>query len=108
MLAASQDGRDLNMTMFSNVLDALEQYGSTADATLHVQLMEGRLAYGGWAVAPSLFPSREDRPDRSPSWYFDQEDYLIARMERLAGTRHPRSHALAWTRLVAFARFDLM
>lgn len=70
------------MAMFTNLLDALEQHGNAADASMHVQLMEGRLAYGGWAVAPSLFPSREDRPDRSPSWYFDQEDELVARMKR--------------------------
>ena len=78
---SAQDGRALNMAMFSNLLDALEQHGSASNAALHVQLMEGRLAYGGWAVAPSLFPSREERPDRSPSWYFDQEDHLVSRMK---------------------------
>jgi hypothetical protein len=68
--------------MFSNLLDALEECSDDAAAALHTQLMSGRLAYGGWAVAPSLFPSREERPDRTPSWYFDQEDELRARLGR--------------------------
>ena len=80
-------GRDLNSAMFDNLLDALES--SPGGGDLHIQLMQGRLAYGGWAVAPSLFPSREDRPDKTPSWYFDQEDELCARLERCALNRAP-------------------
>ena len=70
-------GRALNSAMFSNLLDPLEE----TSTDLHVQLMQGRLAYGGWAVAPALFPSREDRPDKTPSWYFDQEDELRSRLD---------------------------
>ena len=75
-------GRVLNIAMFNNLLDSLEESGSD-DVALHTQLMSGRLAYGGWAVTPSLFPSREDRPAfDAPSWYFDQEDELRARLDQ--------------------------
>lgn len=87
-----QTGRALNSTMFDNLLNALERTsGGDDEGALHVQLLQGRLAYGGWAVAPSLFPSREDRPDRSPSWYFDQEDQLRARL-KLCVARNKFSH----------------
>eukprot|EP01051_Picozoa_sp_SAG22_P020214 SAG22_NODE_3998_length_1431_cov_1.931682_1_plen_317_part_10 len=77
-------GRALNSAMFNNLLDPLEGNGGGrgGGGQLHIQLMQGRLAYGGWAVHPSLFPSREDRPDKTPSWYFDQEDELRARLDR--------------------------
>ena len=42
-------------------------------------------------VAPALFPSREDRPDKTPSWYFDQEDELRARLEN-----HPGWSVTVW------------
>ena len=95
-----EEGRALNSAMFDNLIDPLEE--SHPDA-LHIQLMQGRLAYGGWAVsprsplpitmapdfcaqvAPALFPSREDRPDKTPSWYFDQEDELRARLQNRPG-----------------------
>ena len=108
-----EEGRALNSAMFDNLIDPLEQ--SHPDA-LHIQLMQGRLAYGGWAVsprspptpllfchhmapdlcdaaqvAPALFPSREDRPDKTPSWYFDQEDELRARLEN-----HPGWSVTVW------------
>jgi hypothetical protein len=73
-------GRALNSAMFGNLLDALEECREVCGGGLHIQLMQGRLAYGGWAVPAVRFPSREERPDRSPSWFFEQEDELRTRL----------------------------
>ena len=88
-MLGAQAGRALNLAMFDNLLASLEEGNGSGNnqGPLHIQLMQGRLAYGGWAVAPSLFPSRENRPDRTPSWYFDQEDELRGRLDRQVSNR---------------------
>jgi nucleoside-diphosphate-sugar epimerase len=68
-----------NLTMLSNLLDAIEPASSGLE---HVTLMQGGKAYGVHLGPPPHVPSREsDGRTMPPNFYFDQEDFIISRQK---------------------------
>ena len=64
--------------MLTNVVEAVEQLSPSLQ---HVSLIEGTKWYAPH-LGPSKTPYKEDDPRyMPPNFYYDQEDYLVARVK---------------------------
>ncbi len=68
-----------NLAMLTNLVDTIEPI---APDLRHIQLMQGAKWYGVQFGAPYKTPAKEDDPRHMPpNFYYDQQDWLVARQE---------------------------
>lgn len=68
-----------NLAMLTNLLDVIEPVATDLQ---HIQLMQGAKWYGVQFGAPYRTPAKEDDPRHMPpNFYYDQQDWLVARQE---------------------------
>lgn len=66
-----------NLAMLTHLVETIE---AAAPGLAHIQLMQGAKWYGVQFGAPYRTPAREDDPRHMPpNFYYDQQDWLVAR-----------------------------
>jgi nucleoside-diphosphate-sugar epimerase len=68
-----------NLAMLTNLVEVIEPVAPDLE---HIQLMQGAKWYGVQFGAPYKTPAKEDDPRHMPpNFYYDQQDWLVARQE---------------------------